>query len=160
VDNSVPPPSLTGPIIISSSSLPADAQAVLRSDEQTTISQLKAAPTREDLWLQLGVDRKIGGDYAGAEVAWNYVAQTGPTTITYVAYGDLGDLYSSFDVNHPKAEADYKAAIAINPKVIDYYRELFYLYGMDNNPTAQSAILAQGLKANPTNPDLLQLQKQ
>ena len=153
------PPSLTGAISISSS-LPADAQAALRTDEQATIAQLKSAPNRVDLWLQLGVDRKIGGDYAGAEAAWNYVAQTGPNTINYVAYGDLGDLYTSFAVNLPKAEASYKAAISINPTVIDYYRELFYLYGMEKNPTAQAAILAQGLKANPNNPDLLTLQQQ
>jgi hypothetical protein len=157
----VPPPSLSGTINISSS-LPADAQTVLRTQETTLIQQLKAAPTRVDLWLQLGVDRKIGGDYAGAEVAWNYVATAGPSTINYVAYGDLGDLYMNFDVNYSKAEANYLAAVKIAPTVIDYYRDLFTLYRSfyKTNTTAAADIVAQGLKANPNNPDLLQLQKQ
>jgi tetratricopeptide (TPR) repeat protein len=158
VNNSVPPPSLSGSIIIAPSVAP-DVAAALRTNEQTLITQLKAAPTRVDLWLSLGVYRKIAGDYAGAIVAWDYVAQTGPKTINYIAYGDLGDLYQNFDTNLPKAEADYKAAIAINPNVIQYYSDLYYLYGTEKNPSAQSAILAQGLKANPNNPDLLQLQK-
>ena len=161
VDTTVPPPSLTGAINISSS-LPADAQANLRTQEQTLITELKAAPTRTDLWLQLGVDRKIGGDYAGAVQAWQYVAETAPASINYVAYGDLGDLYMNFDVNYPKAEADYKAAIAIKPTVIDYYRDLYTLYTSfyKTGTSAAADIVAQGLKANPNNPDLLQLQAQ
>jgi hypothetical protein len=161
VNTQVPPPSLTGSINISTT-LPADAQAVLRTQEQTLITELKAAPTRTDLWLQLGVDRKIGGDYAGAIQAWQYVAETAPASINYVAYGDLGDLYMNFDVNYPKAEAAYDAAIAINPQVIDYYRDLYTLYTSfyKTSTGAAANILAQGLKANPNNPDLLQLQAQ
>ena len=80
----------------------------------------------------------------------------------YIAYGDLGDLYMNFDVNYPKAEANYKAAIAINPHVIDYYRDLYTLYTSfyKVGTGAAANILAQGLKANPNNPDLLQLQSQ
>jgi len=161
VNTQVPPPSLTGSINISSS-LPADAQAALRTQEQTLITELKAAPTRTDLWLQLGMDRKIGGDYAGAIAAWNYVAAAGSNAVNYIAYGNLGDLYMNFDVNYPKAEANYKAAIAINPQVIDYYRDLYTLYTSfyKTGTTAAASIIAQGLKANPNNPDLLQLQAQ
>jgi hypothetical protein len=159
VDTTVPPPSLTGSIHISST-LPADAQTALRTQEQTLITELKAAPTRTDLWLQLGVDRKIAGDYAGAIAAWNYVAAAGSNAVNYIAYGNLGDLYMNFDVNYPKAEASYKAAIAINPKVIDYYRNLYTLYTSfyKTGTSAAADIVAQGLKANPNNPDLLKLQ--
>ena len=160
VDNSVPPPSLTGAIKIDSTSLPADAQTILRQKEEALIAELKTNPSRVDLWLQLGVDRKIGGDYAGAIEAWNYVAKVGPTSINYVAYGDLGDLYMNFVKDYPKAEVSYKAAIAINSKVIDYYRDLSGLYVSfyKQGTGAANAIVAQGLKANPNNPDLLQLQ--
>ena len=157
--NNVQPPSLTGPIVIAPSTA-ADVAAALRTNEQTLIGQLKAAPTRIDLWLKLGTYRKIAGDYAGAQVAWQYVVNSGASNIAYIAYGNLGELNLDFLKNYPKAEADYKAAISLNPNVIDYYRELFYLYGTEGNPTAQAAILAQGLKANPNNPDLLDLQKQ
>jgi len=154
----VQPPSLTGPIVISSTLAP-DVQTTLRADETDLITQLKAAPTRIDLWLKLGTYRKIAGDYAGAQVAWQYVV-SGPSNIQYIAYGNLGELNLDFLKNYSKAEADYKAAINLSPQTIDYYRELYYLYGTENNPAAQKAILAQGLKANPNNPDLLQLQSQ
>lgn len=157
----ISPPSLTDPIIISNS-MPQEAQALLRSQEQTLITELKQTPLRADLWLQLGVDRKIGSDYEGAIAAWSYVAAAGPDTINYVAYGNLGDLYMNFQVDYPKAESNYKKAIAIKPTVIDYYRSLFILYSgfYKTNTSAAADIVAQGLKANPNNPDLLQLQAQ
>ena len=158
VVTTTPPPSLSGSIQISPS-LPADAQAALQIQEETLISQLKQTPSRVDLWLQLGVDRKIGGDYTGAIAAWNYVAQTGPTSINYIAYGDLGDLYQNFDTNYAKAASNYQAAIAINPNVPDYYLNLYNLYRYDDNDlVAAEAILEAGLKANPNNAELLQLQ--
>jgi hypothetical protein len=155
----VQPPSLVGAINISPT-LDPQAQTILRQKEETLITELKAAPTRVDLWLQLGVDRKIGSDYQGAADAWNYVAKVGPASLNYIAYGDLGDLYMNFVKDYPKAETNYKAAIAINPKVIDYYRALSGLYVSfyKTGTGAANAIVAEGLKANPNNPDLLQLQ--
>jgi len=153
-------PSLTGAIKFSPSVSP-DVQAALRTQENTLITQLKANPARLDLWLQLGVDRKIAGDYQGAAEAWNYVAAF-KSNVQYIAYGNLGDLYMNFVKDYPKAEANYKAAIALNPQFIDYYRDLFTLYSSfyKTNTTAAADIVAQGLKANPNNPDLLQLQSQ
>jgi len=154
------PPSLTGSIYISSSLSP-DVQASVRSNEEAIISQLKKDSTRVDLWLQLGVYRKMAGDYAGAAQAWTYVAHAAPSTISYVAYGNLGDLYMNFDKNPTKAEINYNAAIAINPHVIDYYRNLYMLYRYQIHSTAKAAaILSQGLSANPGNHDLLVLQQQ
>lgn len=161
VDTTVKPPSLTGSIVINAS-LASDVQAALRTKEEALITELKAAPTRVDLWLSLGVYRKIAGDYAGAAAAWQYVADAGPANIKYIAYGNLGDLYMNFLKNYPKAEANYKAAIHIKPDFIDYYRSLFTLYRSfyKTNTTAAADIVAQGLKANPNNADLLQLQAQ
>ncbi len=160
ISKGIQPPSLAGTIQISSS-LPPDAVAALRTQEETLIPLIKANPLRVDLWLQLGVDRKIGGDYQGAITAWQYVAAAAPVTLSYVAYGDLGDLYMNFLKDYPKAETNYLAAIKINPHVIDYYRSLYTLYRYDykTNTTAAANILVQGLQANPGNPDLLGLQK-
>ena len=154
-------PSLTGTIKISPT-LPVDAQATLRMQEQTLISQLKSTPGRLDLWLQLGVDRKIAGDYQGAIDAWSFVAKAGDKTINYIAYGDLGDLYMNFLHDYPSAETNYKAAIAINPKVPDYYASLATMYHSfyKQNTSASADILAAGLKANPGNQELLDLQSQ
>ena len=159
--NNIPPPSLTGAIVISPS-ISSDEAAVLRTNEQGLITQLMTSPTRIDWWLQLGTYRKIAGDYAGAQVAWEYVVNSGGSNIAYIAYGNLGELNLDFLKNYPKAEADYKAAINLSPKTIDYYRELFLLYTTvyKTNTSAAADIVAQGLKANPNNPDLLQMQAQ
>jgi tetratricopeptide (TPR) repeat protein len=156
--SAVKAPSLNGAIKIDAK-LASDVQAALRTNEQTLITQLKANPDRLDLWLKLGLYRKMAGDYAGAAEAWNYVANS-QSNISYVAYGNLGNLYADFLKDYPKAEASYKAAIALKPTVIDYYRQLYYLYKgfYKINTSAAGDILRQGLKANPNNPDLLQLQ--
>ena len=152
-------PSLTTPIIISATLSP-EAQNILRTKEETLIAALKKDPTNGDLWLDLGIDRKIGGDYAGAALVWEYVAKT--ATPAYIAYGNLGGLYMDYLKDYPKAEINFKQAIALSPETIDYYRQLYtlYKYAYKTNTTAAADILAQGLKANPGNPDLLALQKQ
>jgi tetratricopeptide (TPR) repeat protein len=156
------PPSLDRPIIITaSSSLSADNQKLLRTIEEQIIAQLRKEPTRVDLWLKLGTDRKIGGDYQAAIEAWEYVAQTAPKDISATAHGNLGDLYMYFLKDYAKADTRYNQAITLNPNVIEYYRALFYLYRdiFKDHGKAQ-AILTLGLKNNPNNPDLLGLQKQ
>ena len=157
----ITPPTLSSAIIIAPN-ISADQAAQLQTKEQPHISQLKATPTRVDLWLQLGLYRKEAGDYAGAIAAWNYVAAVGPVTINFIAYGNLGDLYQNFDVNYPKAEANYLAAIKLKPSDVGYYVDLYnlYRYQYKTNTTAAADIVTQGLKANPNNADLLALQKQ
>ncbi len=161
VDTSVPPPSLTGASSISPS-LSADVRTNLEAKEQALITELKKDPTRVDLWLSLGVYRKMAGDYSGAIAAWSYVAAAGPSSINYIAYCNFGDLYMNFQKDYPKAETNLKKAIEINPKVIDYYRSLFTLYRSfyKTNTSAAADIVAQGLRANPNNPDLLALKAQ
>ncbi len=153
-------PSLTGTILIDSKLAP-EVQAALRTNEQELLTSLKKNPNQLDAWIKLGLYRKMAGDYAGAIEAWNFVAAS-QSNISYVAYGNLGGLYADFLKDYPKAEINYKAAIALKPSVIDYYRQLYYLYkGLYKiNTDAAADILRQGLKANPNNPDLLQLQKE
>ncbi len=162
INDSVPVPSTSGTLVFSAN-LPTEAVSILRTKEQATISAIKKEPTRVDLWLELGVYRKMAGDYQGAADAWSYVAQTGPTSVNYIAYGNLGDLYMNFLKNYPKAEANFKAAIAIKPGAVDYYRALFSLYtdyGYKSGTSAAADIVVQGLKANPGDAVLLGLQAQ
>lgn len=112
------PPALRQPQYSASTS--ADVKATLAGQYDLLASQLRAAPTRVDLWLQLGVLYKIAGDYAGAEAAWTYVAHFGPASINFVAYGDLGDLYLNFLHNYAAAEASYKLALKGAPTNADY----------------------------------------
>ena len=160
-DTKITPPSLDRPLVVTTQMSP-DAAAAVKADLQKYTDQLKAAPTRVDLWLKLGVYRKMAGDYVGAEQAWSYVAAAAPKSISYIAYGNLGDLHQNFLKDYPKAEAEYKQAIALNPTVVFYYRDLYtlYRYQYKTDTSAAADILAQGLKANPGNQDLLTLQAQ
>ena len=159
--SSVTAPSLTTSIIISSP-LSLDAQILLRNKENAVIAVLQKDPNNVAAWLDLAIDRKIGGDYSGAAAIWKYLTKTAPTSVAYIAYGNLGGLYADYLKDYPTAEADYKQAIALSPHTIDYYRELYtiYKYVYKTNTTAAADILVQGIKANPGNPDLLALQAQ
>ncbi len=121
---------------------------------------LKKNPARGELWLQLGFDYKIAGDLPAAEAVWVYMTKIAPQS--QVAFIDLGDLYQNFLKDYPKSEANYLAAVKLDPTNIDLYRNLYmlYKYQYKTNTTAAANILTQGLKANPNNPDLLTLQKQ
>lgn len=158
IDEGTPPPSLTGELVFASTLSP-EVKAALQAKEDSLIAELKRTPNRLDLWLQLGLYRKMAGDYIGAKEAWEYVSKTGAPNITYIAYGNLGSLYLDVLKDYPKAEANYKAAIAINPTFIDYYRNLYVLYSSlyKTNTRAARDIIDAGLKANPNHPDLLKL---
>ncbi|MEK7109544.1 MAG: tetratricopeptide repeat protein [Patescibacteria group bacterium] len=98
----------------------ADLQAALQSQYKTLAVQLKTAPTRVDLWLQLGIIYKIAGQYPAAVTAWTYVAHSGSSPSNYVAYGNLGDLYLNFTREYQKAEASYRGALKLQPSNADY----------------------------------------
>lgn len=151
------PPSLDRPIKIIAP-LADDTKAVLLTilTEQTEL--LRKEPTRVDLWLQLGINRKIAGDYDGAIEAWEYVAQAAPKGVSATAHGNLGDLYMYFIKDYAKADTRFNQAIVLNPNVIDYYRALFYLYrDIYKDTTKTEAIRALGIKNNPGSTDLQKL---
>jgi tetratricopeptide (TPR) repeat protein len=153
------PPEL-GPISITAD-LSAEAKAILRRNIEAQYKILRQEPERVDIWLQLGVNRKIGGDYPGAILAWEYVAAAAPTAMVATARGNLGDLYMYFLKKYDLARANLSAAIAANPYVIEYYRALFYLEkDIFKNPTAARVVVEAGLKANPNHTDLLYLKSQ
>ena len=130
---------------------PADAVATLRLDIASTTAYLKNNPTDGSEWLQLAIYYKIAGDYTAAASVWTYLTQVAPAS--YVAFANLGDLYQNFDINYPKAEANYLQAIKLNPQDVDIYADLYNLYRYEYkvSTTSAAAIVAQGLKANPGN---------
>jgi tetratricopeptide (TPR) repeat protein len=152
-------PSLDGAIVVSSS-LDPDVAKIVRTNLESLTAQLKDNPEQLRLWIQLGGYRKMGGDYAGARDAWEYVAAAAPSN--FIAFNNLGDLYMNFLKDYPKAEQNYKQLIVLRPDYIDGYRNLYtlyhYLYRTDT--TAAADILQEGLKNNPGNKDLLGLQAQ
>jgi hypothetical protein len=138
--------------------LSADVVATLKADIAGISLSLKSDPSQGNKWLQLAYYYKAAEDYKLAEQVWLYMTKLAPTDP--VAFADLGNLYNSFLVDYPKAEKYYLQAIKLNPADINTYYNLYlmYRYQYKTNTTAAADIVAAGLKANPGNADLLQLQ--
>lgn len=155
----IPAPDLTHKVAYAAT-LPPEVVAILTTKIATAVASLQKNGTQGALWLQLAVDYKMAGDYKASEGVWVYLTKVSPTSP--IAFQDLGDLYQNFVKDYPKSEANYLAALTLDPKNIDLYRNLYtlYKYQYKTNTTAAVDIVAKGLKANPGNPDLLLLQKQ
>jgi hypothetical protein len=150
-------PSLDRPITITAN-LPEEAKVTLTQLLTQEMADLRKEPNRVDIWLKVGTNRKIAGDFDGAIEAWNYVAEVAPTDVSATAHGNLADLYMYFLKDYAKAETRFNQAITLNGHVIEYYRALFYLYkDIYKDKTKAQATLTLGLKNNPDNADLLQL---
>ncbi len=154
-------PSLDKPYVITIT-MPDDAKSILVADVTRLKQTLQTDPQDFDSWLDLALHYKIAGDYKDAEEVWKYIVQTGPQNTHYIALGNLGNLYEFFLKDYPKAEEFLLQAIALKPDQISFYRDLYtlYHYGYKVGTGADSSILEQGLKANPGDKDLLNLQQQ
>jgi len=122
----------------------------------------QATTDQEYALLAQGQTKKNAGDYRGAAAIWETVALSN-TFVSFIAYANLADLYMNFIRDYPQAEVDLKQVITLKPDYIDAYRNLYALYtvyGYKTGTSAAADIVAQGLKANPNNPDLLKMQAQ
>ena len=110
---------------------------------------LKADYDKLAEWLTLGIWRKTIGDYEGAAEAWKFA--TIIRSKDPVAFHNLGDLYSQYFPDYPKAEQYYLSAIekdtGHNPfffiKLYEFYR--YYYKKLD---LAEKTLL-DAIKANP-----------
>jgi tetratricopeptide (TPR) repeat protein len=132
-----------------SSSIQADVKAALSS--AATKIEAKLASNQLDLesWINLGIVRKMAGDYSGAEKAWIFVTQAAPTNA--IAYANLGDLYQNFIKDYPKAEKNYLTEIKLSPKDEGVYLNLYTMYANQYKQTTTAAedILKKGVAAMP-----------
>jgi tetratricopeptide (TPR) repeat protein len=146
----IPAPSLDRPITFENSQLPPEVQATVRAQIAEAIAAIKKEPLNLSWWLQLALKRKQAGDYEGARQAWVYVSTLAPRDET--SLNNLGDLFMNFIKDYPQAEMYYKKLIAVNPKNIGAYNNLFllykYLYKTDTSAAADTK--AQALKAVPS----------
>ncbi len=112
-------------------------------------ASLKADYDKLEDWLNLGIWRKTIGDYEGAAEAWKFATIIRPNEA--VAFHNLGDLYSQYLPDFPKAEQYYLTAIekdtTHNPfffiKLYEFYR--YYYKKLD---LAEKTLL-DAIKANP-----------
>lgn len=112
-------------------------------------AELKADFDKLENWLTLGIWRKMIGDYEGAAEVWKFVTIIRPDEP--VAFHNLGDLYSQYSPDLPKAEMYYKLAIEKDKSHQPFfYVKLFefYRYYAKKPDLAENALL-QALQTNP-----------
>lgn len=117
---------------------------------------LKKDPNNELGWLNLGVYRKMLGDYQEAANIINYVAIVWPDD--YAPYNNLADLYQFYSKNYPLAEKNWLKVIELRPNYLQAYENLYNLYKDPNYKEKEAKalpVLLQGLGANPKSIELM-----
>ncbi len=106
-------------------------------------------------WIQVGLLKKVIGDYEGARDAWEYASAIRP--LNSVSFANLGELYWRYSPDYPKSEKNFLTSIKNKPDDLSTYISLsdlyFYSYGAKKDRADD--ILLEGIKANPKNTDLM-----
>jgi tetratricopeptide (TPR) repeat protein len=144
-------PDLDREIVVKDDTLPEESKNRAISEIKMIIAILKNDYDRREEWLNLGLWRKSIGDYEGAAEAWKFVTVIRPDDP--VAYHNLGDLYSQYLPDFPKAEQYYLTAIEKDTEHQPFfYVKLYEFYRYySKKPDLAEKILLDGLKTNPNN---------
>lgn len=129
----------------------SEVRVIIGKKIADNISKLKANSALPEEWLELGINRKMVGDYEGAKEAWEYVTVLNP--INPVAFANLSDLYGYFLKDNVQAEKNYLRAIENEPKMANYYLRAsdFYREVLGDLSKAKS-ILLKGASLMPDDP--------
>lgn len=118
---------------------------------------LTKTPDHMGAWMEAGLIKKGICDYKGAEEVWIYVGELRPQNS--LSFGNLGDLYTHFLKDYPKAEAAYFRAIENEKHDINYFRNFFelYYYSYAEKKYLAEKVLLDGIENNPESQDLMTL---
>ncbi len=146
-------PDFRTPLKISSEIAP-DVRAALVANQKIVVARLAKDSFDFKSWLDLGLLRKMGGDYKGAETIWKFVTTASPQNT--IAYYALGDLYMNFIKDYPKAESAYLTVIKLEPAKESAYSNLATMYAelYKKDTSAAEEILKKGIAAIPDSIDL------
>ncbi len=152
-----PIPNLNRPVVsVGSKSVAPEALVVATEKIGTLQSLLKKDPSNPGAWVNLGIYQKMAGDYEGTVISWIYATKLAPSS--YVAFGDLGDLYAYFLKDNALAEMYYKLAISKGPTQAYLYTQLAEVYrDIFKDINKARAIVAEGLSKIPDDANLLRL---
>lgn len=110
-------------------------------------------------WIQLGLLKKLLGDFEGAKIAWEFAAEIRPKDS--ISRHNLGNLYWQNFRDFRKAEENYLESLELNKQDISAYIDVSNIYYYDlKNISKAKEILMKGLKANPENQELLRALKE
>lgn len=106
-------------------------------------------------WIQIGVLKKVIGDFEGSRDAWEYAGLIAPKN--GVSFGNLGELYWRYLHEYPKSEKNFRIAIKNNPSDYQLYVSLseLYYYSYTEKANLADDVLLEGITNNPDNVDLM-----
>lgn len=122
---------------------------------QTHGRSVKKDPEYFSGWIQVGLLKKIIGDFEGARDAWEYAGIIQP--LNSVSFSNLGELYWRYLHEYPKSEASFKTAIKNKSFDTQNYvslAELYHYSYKEKYDLAPSALL-DGLKTIPDDETLM-----
>lgn len=116
---------------------------------------VKATPDFFYGWIELGLLKKIIGDYIGARDAWEYAGVLQPKNS--LSFANLGELYWQYLPDFPKAEENLKISIRHKPEDTQTHVTLadLYHYSYEAKHDLAPQVLLDGLKSNPSNGTLM-----
>lgn len=136
---------------------PSDAQKIVNDNVNKLRGNIEENPADYASWLDLAIQYKTIGDYEGARDVWEYINLAAPNQS--ISFQNLGNLYSQFLRDYPKAEENYLQAIKNAPNQSSAYTGLaeMYKYSYKQDTTAAVDILQKGIKVlgSPQNVDLI-----
>ena len=116
---------------------------------------VKEDPQYFNGWIQLGLLKKVIGDYEGARDAWEYAGRIRPKNS--ISFANLGELYWRYLPDFPRSEANFNIALRNKPDDAGVYVSLsdLYFYSYAKKADHADDVLLDGLKANPENLTLM-----
>ena len=116
---------------------------------------VKENPDYFNGWLQIGLLKKVIGDFEGARDAWEYAGVIRPQNS--ISFSNLGELYWRYVPDFPRSEMNFRTAIINNLGDVMVYVSLshLYLYSYTEKFTLADEVIQEGLAANPDAIDLL-----
>ena len=137
---------------------PVEEEVKLFTEEQKTrlyanIDSLgrtvKTNSTFFDGWIQVGLLKKIIGDFEGARDAWEYAGIIQPKNS--LSFSNLGELYWRYLHEYIKSETNFRISIKHKPEDMQNYVSLAELYHYSFKEKAGLAddVLLEGLQNNP-----------
>lgn len=152
---SIAVPSLDRPIVFSVE-MPDEARVIIKANIERLSYELKGNSDLFPNWIDLGLQRKMTGDYEGARDAWEYAGVIRPSS--GLPFRNLGDLYGYYLNDTQKAEENLLKAIKNNPTQIEYYFKTAEFYGdVVLDVEKARVVVQQGIDVNPDFSELKEL---
>ena len=138
--------------------LPEDIKKKTITEIQMLTNSLKNNYDSPSEWIQLGLLKKVLGDFEGAKSAWEFVPVIRPKDS--ISRHNLGNLYWQNLKDFKKAEENYLKAIELNKQDVSAYVDLSNIYYYDlKDKVKAKEILNIGLNNNPENEELKRAMK-